>query len=76
MATVGAEMLQKEYSGKQDDLIADFISGRHDYRKSAVYEVLGESLYQECCRYRVESVMAKRQSVSKSENGGKELLNG
>lgn len=57
MATVGAESLMKEYTGRHDDLIVDFIQGRHDYGKGHVREVLGDMLYQECCKRRVDKVL-------------------
>lgn len=59
MATFGAECLEKEYSGRQDELIRDFIAGKHDFQKGTVREVLGITLYQEYCKRRVDIVIAK-----------------
>ena len=59
MATLGAECLGKEYSGRQDDLIRDFIAGKHDSHKGVVCEVLGITLYTECCKRRVDIALAK-----------------
>jgi hypothetical protein len=57
MPTVGAEWLAKDYGGREDDLIRDFIAGKQDFRKGAVREVLGEGLYLECCKRRVDKAM-------------------
>lgn len=62
MATFGAECLEKEYSGRQDELIRDFIAGKHDFQKSTVREVLGITLYTECCKRRVDTALTKAKS--------------
>lgn len=60
MATVGAERLEKEYVELgQDALIRDFIEGKHDFQKRFVREVLGEGLYLECCKRRVDKALAE-----------------
>lgn len=60
MATVGAEWLEKDYAERGEDaLIRDFIAGKHDFQKGAVREVLGATLYAECCRRRVDKALSE-----------------
>lgn len=63
MATVGAEWLEKDYAERgQDALIRAFIAGEHDFQKRYVREILGEGLYLECCKRRVDKALAEAPS--------------
>jgi len=70
MASVGAEWLEKDYAGRQDDLIRSFIAGEHDFQKRFVREVLGEGLYLECCKRRVDKALSECKPVSDLLNPG------
>ena len=67
MASVGAEWLEKDYGGDTNRLIRDFIAGKHDFQKRAVREVLGDGIYLECCKKRVELALAEPPTLENNQ---------